>query len=352
MLRILAPAVLLFSIGAGAGQDSPARGSSLRRLQFSQNGRYVLAQDDSEIAVLTVEPFTILFRISTQNAADAQFTPDSGSVVFVSSAARVDSLKIALAKSDALVEQWRIADRTRVRLTNLPALVCATGKLSPDGGILACLDLNGTLHFFDVASGQAMFEKKNFAPTVQIFGGYSPIPPQPVILEFSPDGHFILARSEDPEGPHLAWNVIEKSLVKLADGLKQLRSHPAIFIAPDKIFISGGESSLKPGVANCKIIAFPSGQLLSEPKVPFGTFTRATDPGFVVLRHFGSSLPGKSSPNRSAAVELGTEQAIISETPALDVLGRLYVAEKEKGVVGLYEIGKGLKASSVLRAQP
>ena len=264
----------------------------------------------------------------------------------------MDSLKIALAKSAAQVEQWSIADRTRVRSAKLPALVCGTEKLSPDGGVLACLDLNGTLHFFDVASGQAMFEKKKFAPAVQIFGAYSPIHPQPVIMEFSPDGHFIIVRSEDPEEPHLAWNVREKSMVKLAEGLKQLKNHPAIFIAPDRIFISGGENPLKPGVSNCKVIAFPSGQLLSEPKVPFGTFARATDPGFVLMRHFGSSLPGRSSPNRAAAVELSTGQVIISETPALDVVGRFYVAEKEKGDVGLYGIGRGLKASSVLRARP
>jgi hypothetical protein len=83
MLRILAPILLVFSIGSGAGQDSPARGSSLRRLQFSPDGRYVLAQNDSEITVLDVEPFAILFRIPTRYATDAQFTPDSGSVVFV-----------------------------------------------------------------------------------------------------------------------------------------------------------------------------------------------------------------------------------------------------------------------------
>jgi hypothetical protein len=48
-------------------------------------------------------------------------------------------------------------------------------------------------------------------------------------------------------------------------------------------------------------------------------------------------------------MELSTEQAIVIETPALDVFGRLYAAEKEKGEVGLYEIGKGLKASCALR---
>jgi hypothetical protein len=260
----------------------------------------------------------------------------------------VDSRKIALAKSDALVEQWSIIDRTRVRLTNLPALVCGTEKLSPDGGVLACLDLYGALHFFEVASGRAIFEKKRFAAPFEIFGHLTPIDSESANMEFSPGGEFIIVRLEDPEGSLLAWNVRGKNSLNLTGQLKQLKHHASVFIAPDKVFLSTGENPLQPGVADCKIIAFPSGQLLSETKLPFGTFARATDPAFVILRHFGSSLPGPRSPKRSAAVELSTGQAIISETPALDVFGRLYVAEREKGEVGLYEIGTGLRASVVL----
>ena len=352
MVRILAPILLLFAIGSGAGQDSSARAGSLRQLQFSPDGRYVLAQDDSEIAVLTVEPFVMLFRIPAQYATDAQFTPDAGSVVFESSTARVDSRKIALAKSAAQVEQWSVADRTRVRSSKLPALVCGTEKLSPDGGVLACLELNGTLHFFDVASGHAMFERKHFAAPFEIYGRLTPIDAESASMEFSPDAHFIIVKSDDPDGPDFAWSVREKNMVKLSGPLKQLKSRGAVFIARDRIFLSKGENPLKPGVADCKVVAFPSGQLLSEPKVPFGTFTRATDPGFVIVRHFGSSLPGRSSPNRSAVVELSTGQVSISETPALDAFGRLYVAERGKGEVGLYEFGKDLKASCVLSARP
>jgi hypothetical protein len=54
------------------------------------------------------------------------------------------------------------------------------------------------------------------------------------------------------------------------------------------------------------------------------------------------------SSNRSAAAELSTGLVIISETPALDVLGRFYVAQPAEGEVGLYEIGKGLQATVVV----
>ena len=49
--------------------------------------------------------------------------------------------------------------------------------------------------------------------------------------------------------------------------------------------------------------------------------------------------------HRAAAVEIATGQVIISETPALDVYGRSYLAESSPGVVGLYERGKGLQAT-------
>ena len=51
---------------------------------------------------------------------------------------------------------------------------------------------------------------------------------------------------------------------------------------------------------------------------------------------------------RSAATQLSTALVIISNTPALDVLGHFYVAESAEDEVGLYEIGKGLQARIVL----
>ncbi len=112
-----------------------------------------------------------------------------GALLDVSSAVRVDSRKIALAKSAAHAEQWSIADRACVPSTQLPAVVCGAEKLSPDGGFLACLDLNGTLNFFGVASGQAIFEKKKFGPPAQIYGHLTPIDAESASME--PDGHFL-----------------------------------------------------------------------------------------------------------------------------------------------------------------
>ena len=51
----------------------------------------------------------------------------------------------------------------------------------------------------------------------------------------------------------------------------------------------------------------------------------------------------------AAAFEFTTGQVIISETPALDVFGRYYVAEPNSGEVGLYERAKGLQEKISLK---
>jgi len=87
---------------------------------------------------------------------------------------------------------------------------------------------------------------------------------------------------------------------------------------------------------------------LAQPKLPPGPASRATDPGFVIIRPFGRLSFIEPTEQRAAAVELATGRVIISETPLLDVFGRYYIAEPSPGVVGLYERGKGLQATVAL----
>src|ERR1039457_3886297 len=169
MHRIVAPIILVLSMGSGAGQDSPAPKGSLRELRFSPDGRYVLAQDDSEITILTVQPFSILFRIPTDRAELAKFTPDSREVVFVSSATHVDFERIRFAHSANYVERWGTDEQYRLESTPLPLLICGTEELSQDGRVLACADPNATLLLVDVATGRTIFEKKKIA---RLFANY------------------------------------------------------------------------------------------------------------------------------------------------------------------------------------
>ena len=80
--------------------ESALRGD-VTHLRFSPDGKYVIAQDDSGINVLTREPFKTLFRIAAPEATNAQFTPDSQQIIFYN--------------SDLRVERWSIAEQVGIK---------------------------------------------------------------------------------------------------------------------------------------------------------------------------------------------------------------------------------------------
>jgi len=115
------------------------------------------------------------------------------------------------------------------------------------------------------------------------------------------------------------------------------------FVAPDRLLESSGRG-YKHHLVSAKLVTFPSGKSLLKPKIPIGGLFRAADPNFVLVGPFGGYT--RNTPDaRAAAVELATGEAIVSDTPVLDVFGRYYVAEPRNGEVGLYERGKGLQAT-------
>ena len=115
-------------------------------------------------------------------------------------------------------------------------------------------------------------------------------------------------------------------------------------LAPDRILTST-YSDFRPFVTT-KLVTFPSGKLVSKPKLPRGPIYRAADPNFVIVRPFaGYTREDLYNPKRSAAVEIRTGQVIVCDSPALDVFGQYYAAERTDGELGLYQRGKGLQAT-------
>ena len=332
----------------------------LRELRFSPDGRYLLAQGDSGVTVLTVRPFAIAFRIPADDADLAQFTPDSRQVVFVSSVAK---LRLQSPTSPAHLERWNIADQTRAAFTDIPLHECEGKELSPDGRVLVCVDFNGKLRILDIPSGETLFEKNDFAalfvswPTFadrQVFGD-----PGSATLAFSPDGRFVIAMANAAAGSAVAWDLRERRPVRLEGATKGLHTQMGLetkmtfadpysatfaFVAPDRLIISPMTTRVRATVT-ATLVAFPSGRVLAKLALPPGPLLRATDPGFVLIRPFGEYVLIDDLKPRTAAVEFGTGKVIISNAPALDVLGSYYAAERINGEVGLYQRGKGIQAA-------
>jgi WD40 repeat protein len=320
-------------------------------LRFSPDGRYILARDDSGIALLSVRPFAVLFHHSAENVSMAGFTPDSQQVWFVNTIREVTSLRFGLDDS-SYVERWSVEEWTRIEKKEIPLPACKSSDLSPDSRVLACVDTRGTLRLIDVDSVQTIFEKKkfgNFFLTSQYPGWITESgdgllgDPGWASISFTPDGRFVVVVPEYSYGRTLTWDLREKRKVKLTGGLRKLTRGFA-FIGPDKVMISS-DSFLSQKIVNATLADFPSGRVLLKLKVPQGRLLLAADPAFVLIGPIYRFTRDSYPVQKIAAVEIRTGQVIISDAEAMDVFGNYYVTELKDGTVGLYERGKGLQAT-------
>ncbi len=346
MLRFVAALASLALLVSAAETQAPPHAPPLSLLRFSPNGRYVLAQDESSVTVLTVQPFAVLFRIPAENALPAQFTPDSQQIVLIASATRTSSQRILIVRSPPRVERWRVANQARVESTQVRLPPCGTQALSPDGHTVVCVDFGGTLHLVDVLSGQTIFERAKFGRQILIEDSaltyrYEYGDPASAIIQFSPDGDFIVTAPEGWEavGSPVGFDLRQEKPMKLEGKLKDLEHFVFAFAGPTRL-IKAYLDLLDPAVT-AAVIAWPSGKVLMKTKIPGGGLLfQATDPGFILVRPFGQGAFFDPQAKRSAAAELTTGNVIISETPALDVLGNHYVTQLTDGRVALYERGR------------
>jgi hypothetical protein len=324
------------------------------RVRFSPDGQYVLAQDGSWITVLTERPFRALFRIPAHDASPAEFTPDSRQVLFVSSVA---SVQLASPSSPAHAERWSIGDRARVGFAEIRLHGCDTKALSPDGLVLACVDFGGTLRLLDVTSGETIFEKKGFGKPIvlwvepqwrdplDLFPRLELGDPGRAKIDFSPDGRFVMAMPVNVDGPTVALDLHTRRTVSLRGYIRKLdrsfQYSDFAFVGPDRVVLS--RTVVGPRTTTAALVAFPSGRVLSRPKLPPGPLLRASDPRFVLTHPCGPfprGVPYDPAGKRTCAAEFSTGQLTVSRTPALDVFSDHYVAESANGEIGLYERGK------------
>jgi WD40 repeat protein len=328
-------------------------GKRIRQLHFSHDGRFLLAQDDQGITVLSVQPLSVLFRVPAANAVFSGFTPDSRDVLFLTFGGWVGTSFDVFPGPTAHLERWSVADRARVNSTEIPWAACRSWGLSPDGRYLACHDTKGTLSLVHVASSATIFQKKNFSALITdsdrhylysgnaqrgYLGGGE--------IEFSPDGRFVVAVPDDAYGSVFAWDLQQGKPVSLGLSLRSPRSF-VVFIGGDQL-LKGGKPSH--GFAMLELVAFPSGKKLSTYKLaPPGTVHQAADPNFIIIRPAKSPFQVTNNyaneGKQAAALEFRTGQVLMCDAPALDVIGQYYAAERLDGELGLYERGKGLQAT-------
>ncbi len=316
--------------------DPPLR-STVYHLRFSPDGKYMLAQDDSGISVLTREPFAPVFRINASSAYPAQFTPDSRQVILYTPNLRV--------------EIWSIGERSLISANEVVMRIsCLQTRLSPDARTIACLDDNAGLLLIDVNEGTPFFEKKSFTrPSLfellvrveSIFSARGRIPDEGdfVNMAFSPDGRYFLAGDHSydigaygvsDKNNAAGYDLKQKLPLTINSDMKRLVIGGVAFVAPDRIVGNYYDDRKKSG-----LYSFPEGTPIEQFETPIAHF-RSIARGNYLLIDGGGPVAG-------AVFDLKSKKYFRpGQERLLDVFEETGATETQRGELALY----GLKGEA------
>lgn len=227
----------------------------VNNLRFSPDGKYVLAQDEGGIHVLSRDPFEVLFFIEAPDADKAQFSPDSKSIVFKSPSLRV--------------ERWDIASQKRTAVHEVLLRVgCLQSALSPDGRYLACLDKEFALQLVEAESGKELAYRKDFfdVRSLDVFllfffelEGGSNI--RLARLLFSPDGRYFLAGTTRTE---FAYDLAANHDAKMPSSIRNAMHDEFTFVDSAHMLALNSFNPMK-----SPLLKFPTGEHLRDVQLAY-----------------------------------------------------------------------------------
>ncbi len=298
----------------------PPLEDDINHLKFSANGRYILAQDDSSIYVLSRDPFATLFRIDAPDAFPAQFTPDGESVVFH--------------RPDLRVERWNIEEEQQADVKEMAFNKgCLQTGLSPDGKFLVCVSGDFDLLLYDVASGQQVFQKKEFwMPTtindlvMLILLRFAESNTFNFIRSgFSPDAHYFVAARGDST---LALDLTTMAPISLPGSVKKYLKRTFAFMGPDRLIGVNQDDSKGPAV----LMKFPAGEEISRVDVGAAMLSAPSHGNFILLRPIDKYPVG--------VMNLETRKIFLAnKNVAMDVYDDVSVSQRRSGTLGLFSTG-------------
>jgi WD40 repeat protein len=310
--------------------DPPLRGDT-NHLRFSPDGKYILAQDDSSIYILTREPFQSLFRIDALDAYPASFSMDSTTISFYTKGLRI--------------ETWNIADQERTALQELVAKNrCLQTELSSDGKYLACViyaDNFIGLRLYNTATGEILFEKKTFNQLTMMNGLFQLLEieflpnftPHFVTMRFSPDSHYFVAAFRDE-----AFEALDTTSLKsipLPGSIKKLLGRDFEFLGPDKIAGINGSNLEKSAT-----VGFPDGRLIDEFSVGPAAIQPATRGNYILIRPIKDYAVG--------VMDMSTKKIFLADKePGFDVFDDVAVVQRRNGEIALRQIPHGQQVASI-----
>jgi hypothetical protein len=299
-------------------QLAPFRGE-VSRLRFSPDGRYVLAQDAGGVTVLDADPLAVRFHIEAPGARPAQFSQDSAAVLVHDASLRI--------------ERWSVADRALADVHDLFRLKpCLDTALSPDGRVLACVDLDSDLTLLDVASAQPIVQQRSFHRTNDRDAYFEILAPPNVrragelTMRFSPDSRFFIAAHQAFAGQQVfAYDFAAGAPITLRDRARAVVTGFA-FLGADRFIAVDVQRP-----ARSPVVRLPEGDVVAEVALPLGFIEAATDANYVLVRPHQQHALGVFDVEKRALVRT-------SATSAFDIRDGRYVVERgatDVGVVAL-----------------
>lgn len=304
--------------------------TDLFNLQFSSDGKYMLAQDESSIFVASREPLTSLFRIDALDAHNAQFSPDSKSVVFYDEELRV--------------EKWDIATQKRISVHQLTVPECFESALSPNGTTLGCIDHHFTLRIVDVDGNKILVEKKTFYTWANWFEFYDYYISELLgehrrifDMKFSPDDHYFVVGHNDA---FFAYDLRDRAEFHPAGKVRGLSRISFAFTGPDEF---AGLETYTDKELKLTRVHFVSGDKLDEFKVQAdGWLSSTSNRDYLLMR------PANKYP--VGIIDLKEKKiAMAFKTPAFAIQGQVFAGEQNSGEIALFnEVDKKLAGKLVL----
>lgn len=301
-------------------QLSSFRGQ-VTRLRFSPDGRFILAQDDAGVTVLTSEPTESVLRVEAPGALPAQFTADSAAVFVYS--------------RDLRIERWDLTTRRLAAVRELaPLNPCFWTALSGDGRFLACVDLEAALTILEVETGQTVFQRANFYRLgvndafyeLMSLGGNVRRAGE-LVMQFSPDGrYFVAAHSAFSGASRLVYDLEKRVQLSLPNQSLKMLDTGFTFLSADKVLAL---NATQPGRST--VVTIPSGVIGETFAFPVGLQEATADGKHVMIRPMEDHAVG--------VFDLSTRKLVkTSVTSAFDVYGHRYVAERGVSDIGVHDL--------------
>jgi len=316
---------------------SPKLRSDISHFAFSNNGKFILAQDEFAITVIRREPLTVLFQIPINDAHPASFTPDGDFVVFGTRNLRY--------------EKWSVSEKKPVQVRELVLRRdCWEHEFSPDGNYVVCFDYSLNLNVLDIRTGKKIWEKKDFYRLTYLeYYFWEGAAAREELSErkrffhirFSPDSQFLmvartnkfrfkytvdLITEDKSDDTVIALDLKTLKPIDVGGEIKTVTKRPFLFLDSGRIL---GMPSVR--TEDAGIFSFPGGKRLERFNFGAEIIQSTGNPNYVVIKPLGNARMGIFDLSR---------KAIVSGSDKIDVAiwDKFLVFESISGEVRVSEI--------------